>query len=325
MRIDLVIDAACPSTQADAPAARYLALERFIARGEPWELDAGDLVSTVRALFALPPDQHLPAAALSLLGEDIDPGSDDWLRLEPVHFEAGHARVTLVPLPTRDLEPAETQALQEALAPHLAACGYEFVADRSHRWYLRSHQPLALRTQPPRACAGLLDETHLPAGPDGAALRRLSTEAQMLLHALPVNEAREASGKLAVNGIWPWGNGRMTPLPRSRYTRVYSDDPLVRGIGRASGARAGTLPDDAVRMLAESSPDDNLLTVCSLETTPLATVEAKWALPLAQELSAGRAEEIGLVLAGAAPARAARVTRRHLRRWWRRSRPLAHA
>ena len=47
--------------------ARHLALERFIARGEPWELDAGDLVSTLRALFELPPDQHLPAAALNAI------------------------------------------------------------------------------------------------------------------------------------------------------------------------------------------------------------------------------------------------------------------
>src|SRR5690606_1318395 len=188
-------------------------------------IDASDLPSCLAALFALPPGTALPLAALSLLGEGIDPGSDDWLRLDPVHLRADGVRLLLVPLPPGDIDPAEPAAVQDALAPLLAQSDHELVAAR-HHWYLRSSRRLDLRTDPPPRTAGTIDERQLPQGVDGAAMRRLVTEAQMLLHALPMNEAREAGGKLSINALWPWGSGPLVPLARSRYSHVFSDDPV---------------------------------------------------------------------------------------------------
>ena len=47
----------------------------------------------------------------------------------------------------------------------------------------------------------------LPAGRDGAQIRKLTNELQMLLHEHPVNIRRAARGLAPVNSIWLWGFG----------------------------------------------------------------------------------------------------------------------
>jgi hypothetical protein len=324
MKIDFVIDAACaPQPAADA-AARPATLERWIARGDPIPFDATDIESCMQALFDLPRGRGLPAAPLSLLGDGIEPGSAEWLRLDPVHLRADRSRLLLVPLAQGDITPAESEMLQAALEPHFAQSGHALVAGGSQRWYVRSSRPLALHTQPPAACAGALDEQHLPSGADGAAFRRLVTEAQMLLHGLPMNEAREASGKLPVSGFWPWGNGRMPAIGRSRYTHACSDDPLVRGIARASGAEAAALPPDLAG-LAHMPPDAWLLLHCSTANTPLSAIERRWIGPLEKRVEAAAVTQLRLLLLLSARSIARSITRRQLRRWWRRTKPLVHA
>jgi hypothetical protein len=324
MKIDLVIDARCPS-QPGRSEARYAVLERLLARGDPLTLDATRLEHCLQVLFGIARSQPLPAAALSLLGDGIDPGEDFWVRLDPVHLRAERSRLRLVLLPPGDIASHEAEALRAALAAHLAQEGYALLAPHAQRWYLRTPRPLELFTQPPDECAGALDERHLPAGADGAAMRRLITEAQMLLHELPVNEAREAAGKLAVNGAWPWGGGAALALAPSRYTHAFSDDALVRGLARASGAQAEPLPDAAARLPAGIPPQSALLVVCSAAETPLADVERRWARPLAEAVEADRAAELRLVLITAERVLARSLARGSLRRWWRRSRPLHHA
>ena len=324
MRIDFVIDAACsPQPAADAEA-RPATLERWIARGDPVPLDATDIESCLQALFDLSRGRRLPAAPLSLLGDGIEPGGDEWLRLDPVHLRADRSRLLLVPLPQDDITPAEAEMLQAALEPHFAQSGHALVAAASRRWYMRSPRPLQLHTQPPAACAGALDERHLPSGTDGAAFRRLVTEAQMLLHGLPMNEAREASGKLPVSGFWPWGNGCMPAIGRSRYTHACSDDPLVRGLARASGAEVAALPADPAG-LARMPPDAWLLLHCSTANTPLAEIERRWTGPLEERIQAGAVTELRLLLLLSDRSVARSITGRQLRRWWRRGKRLVHA
>jgi hypothetical protein len=324
MKIDLVIDASFPPSQP-AGEARHPALERLIARGDAFMLEATDLPSCLAALFALPHGAPLPMAALSLLGDGIDPGSDDWLRLDPVHLRADRARLLLMPLPPGDITPAEADAMHDALAPLLAPAGHELVRGDPQRWYLRFGYTLDLRTEPPPRTAGTLDQEQLPQGHDGAPVRRLVTEAQMLLYALPMNEAREAQGRLSVNAVWPWGNGRLVALGPSRYSHACSDDPIVRGIARAAGAEAAPLPPDAERLVATLPAASTLLAVCRAADGSLAEVVQHWSAPLASLLRRGHIEELRLVLIGANRLLARRVSRNHLRRFWRRSRRLRDA
>ena len=97
----------------------------------------------------------------------------------------------------------------------------------------------------------------------GAARRRacrqsagdaLLNEAQMVLHAHPVNEAREARGEPAVNSLWLWGAGRAARRAR-RWQSVAADDPAVLGARGLAGARQRALPRSAQEWL-ERLPED---------------------------------------------------------------------
>ena len=324
MKFDLVIDATCVPRDRAQPK-RLAALEMLLARGDAFPFDATDLESCLRVLFGIAREPALPTAALSLLGDGLDPAAGYWLRLEPVHLRADRTRLLLVALPPNDIAPAEADALRTALAPHLAREGYELHRGTLERWYVRAPRRLDLHTQAPQACVGALDERHLPSGTDGASLRRLVTEAQMLLHALPVNEAREANGKLAVNGVWPWGGGSMIAIGGSHFSHAFSDDPIVRGMARASGAHASPLPRAAEDLIACPADRGDALVVCTTASDSLADIERRWVAPLAQELRRGRMTALRLVLIGREGANARRIARNHLRRWWRRSRPLDDA
>ena len=118
----------------------------------------------------------------------------------------------------------------------------------------------------------------------------LLNEAQMLLHAHPVNEAREARGELAINSLRLWGAGRAPGSAHCRWQSVTADDPAVRGAARLAGARHRPLPTSAQEWL-DRLPE---------EGRHLALLDARQA--------AGRA---GAALVRAAARRAARRAHRH--------------
>lgn len=322
MRIDLVIaaDRHAPIATNEPQAARLPLLEKLLARGEPWELgDWHDLASCLRALFRVP-DDPLPIAALGLLGAGIEPGSHHWLRLDPIHLRAEHSRLRLVALPDDCLGDEEARTLVAALAPHFAAEDAELIAVRPQQWYLRSPRRLAAPAGCPRRCEGVLDEHVLPAGEDGAYWRRLITEAQMLLHDSPLNERREAQGKLPINGVWPWGSGAKPTIEAAGYGRAYADDAWIQGLARASGAQPHPLPADAAAI--GEARADMLLVVKAGPARSLHDIEQTWLAPVAAELEHARAAELRLALVAGGTTVARRLTRRHLHRWWRRRRPL---
>ena len=133
MKIDLVIDAHCPPQPGDGEE-RHAVLERLVARGDAFTLQASSLEDCLRVLFGIAREEPLPAAALSLLGDGIDPGDAYWVRLDPVHLRAERAGLRLVVLPPGDLEADEADALRGALAPHLAQERYALVAPQPQRW-----------------------------------------------------------------------------------------------------------------------------------------------------------------------------------------------
>ena len=131
-----------------------------------------------------------------------------------------------------------------ALDRHFAPEGVRFAAPRPTRWYMRLERPPDAEFQPPGGAAGRGAGGALPAGNEGSLWRRRMNEAQMVLHAHPVNQAREARGELAVNSVWFWGAGEPGPIPRRRFDEVVADDPLVRALARRGGARVRDLAED---------------------------------------------------------------------------------
>ena len=298
MHCELVV----PGLFAAAGAqARLPALELLLARGRLKDGEPQSLEEWLAEAFGLD-DGPLPAGALSLLALGRDPGERSWSRADPVHLRVLRDRLALVPAGAFEIAAGESAALCDALSRHFAPL--EFVPVDAGCW-----------------CASLDEGT--PA---------LLNEAQMLLHAHPVNEAREARGEPAVNSLRLWGGGPAPRVPPCGWQSVSAGDPLVRGLARAAGARHLSLPSAAGEWLERAPEEGRHLVVLDALRLPLAlgdagasraaleALEHGWFAPLLAALRAGR---VGMVTVHVPDAAASFETvRADLRRIWRRPRPL---
>lgn len=299
------------------------ALSLLLGRGR--RRPAAPLDRWLAAAFGLTPP--LPAAPLRLLGDGGSPGSDCWICLDPVHWRLEERSVVLADPAELELDAKEDQALRQSLAPLLADFG-EIRAPARGRWYLRLASDPKLETRDLTTALGQAVDPAAPAGADGPAWRRLLAEAQMQLHAHPVNQAREAEGRPTVNSLWPWGAGRL-PTPAAKpATTLLSDDPLLQGLGRQAGLTAGPLPATLpaiatptlvhLHQLARPVAGHDALAWREV----LAGLDAAWLGPALAALGQGRLRQLRL-LAGGERHVEVELRRRDLWRFWRRPLPLA--
>ena len=85
----------------------------------------------------------------------------------------------------------------------------------------------------------------MPAGRDGARVRSLVNEIQMLLHEHPVNAARLARRQPVINSVWLWGIGSLEKVFPARLPPLYTDDAWLAGLWRLHGAAARSLDEFA--------------------------------------------------------------------------------
>jgi len=288
-------------------ATRCAALELLLARGRSRAAPAQRLEGWLQEAFQLD-EGSFPAGALTLLGCGGEPGEASWARGDPVHLRVMRDHAVLIPF--LNLSQEEADALRDALNRHFP--GLDVSTCQPSRWCLRFSE-MAEADNP-------LDV----AGREVAPLRsvaRFLTEAQMVLHEHPVNEAREARGEAAVNSLWLWGAGRATSA-RSSWHSVAADDPAVLGAARLAGARHRPLPLSA-RDWLERLPEDgrHLAVLDALRTTPqnemLGELERDWFEPLLAALRAGRVGMVSVHVPDAAEALSFETIRADLRRFWR--------
>lgn len=264
----------------------------------------------------------LPAAALRALAPGDHPGEAEWLCLDPVRLRF-EERSLIVDDPRRlRLDDEEAQAFAVSLAPTFAELG-RLVVLTPNTWNLRlSAGAPAFQALPEtigRPAPVLpLDAAHAP-------WRHAVSEAQMLLHAHPVNRAREAAGRPTVNSLWPWGGGRLSPLASaSTHDALWSDDPVAQGIARLLKIEGGPLPDgfgsSAARnpLAVEDSLEQPARTGDALAwREQLARLEANWLLPALEALRAGRLDALRLLVPGDLAAAELHVSRSDLWKFWR--------
>ena len=224
------------------------------------------------------------------------------LRADPVHLRPDLDAARLFDASHFALSREEAAAMAAALDRHFAPEGVRFEAPRPARWYARLERQPDAEFHPPGGAAGRGAGGALPAGKEGSLWRRRMNEAQMVLHAHPVNQAREARGELAVNSVWFWGTGEPGPVPRPRFDEVVADDPLVRALARRSGARVRDLAEDpatagdpSVRRLVAPGPGC-LRAVLGRDVESwrreLLDVEERWFRPLADAVTTGRIRKV---------------------------------
>jgi len=269
--------------------------------------------------------------AAALLGGTDGPGEQKVARwiATPVQLRATHTQVLLEHFGLLALAPAEQTLLAAEFArtfgPSLS------LAPLPSGDFLLTTPDLAapLTTEPARGAGGEVTAS-LPQGAAAGPLRRLVTEIEMWLHALPLNEARAQRGEPRVTALWPWGACGGTRRPEVRRAAdvppAFGRDPWLAGLWHLQGSASRALPQrlDAVlgagaeravvvaevgRELQRSHPD----TVADA----VARLDERFVFPAWRALASGELARLTLVVSDL------RVQLGRGGRWrlWRRARP----
>jgi len=318
-----------PGLFAAPGALRLPSLELLLARGRCTSAGSQGVEAWLQEAFELD-DEPLAAGALALLGANGEPGERFWVRADPVHLRLMRDRLVLVPAPALHIQRDEAQALCETLNLHFSAQLGLQVLD-AERWVASPAGEFVVDAKPPLELAGRDVAAALP-----RATSKLLNEAQMVLHAHPVNEARESRGEAPVNSVWLWGAGRLPAVSSKRWQSVTAGDPLALGLARAANARHRPLPASATAWLDRAPEEGRHLVVLDALRAPLALeetgeyqerlaeLERAWFAPLLAALRDGRIGMVTIHVPDAAECLAYETIRGDLRRFWRRPRALEH-
>ncbi len=304
------------------------ALQKLIRRGsvqevrhsqqgpEAWRLQLLDLLG-------LQADRWHASPPVEWLGQGGEPQSGSWLGAEFVHLEVGSQSTLFQRIEALALDDAE--ALVDALRSELRFPGIEVLApprrQQTTQLFLHSDNPVEAVCFPADFAAATELRDVLPRGSDGPLLRRLLTEAQMVLHDHPVNARRERRGLRRVNAIWLTGLGESDGLRPLLLPRIASDDIYLKGLCRLHGMQIERVPDSAFDVLNTRDPGLVALLVAESDdaSTALGMLERNWFAPLIGALEKGRLSAVELAL----DHHRVHLDRSGLRRFWRRGRLLS--
>jgi hypothetical protein len=146
------------------------------------------------------------AAAARDAGLAVDAGSG-WGLLTPTHWHVGRDQVSLADPAGLDLGEDEARTLHGALEPLFEDIGWHLHWRGPTRWFVDHPSLAALPTASIDRVIGRNVDLWLHEHPGLRLVRRLQSEAQMLLYVHPLNEAREARGLQPVNSFWLSGTG----------------------------------------------------------------------------------------------------------------------
>lgn len=316
---------------------RLPALETLLSRADRRHGYGDTIEEVLRGLFELD-DGPLPVAALSYLADSEAEAADReiadywWMRVDPVHLQAGQAQLILFGEWMLQVSRQEADHLMQAFNEMYREEGWRFYAPVPHRWYLRldrQRQP-QLSTTPLLSVTGRDINRFLPAGTDGLRWHGILTEMQMLLHGHAVNRARMEQDRAMINSVWCWGEGCLPASVGTGWNDVWSAEPLSTGLARLAGVAHHAPVADAGQWLQQCTGSRPLVVLDALLqhwmegdvvgwVAAVQALERQWFVPLKQALAAGKLSSLTLVPCNGA---GYTVTGSGLRRFWRRKQPL---
>lgn len=298
------------------------ALAHLLARGRrrPWQ------GPTFARLFGL---AQWPEAALRRHGRGLNAGGH-WLCLDPIAFELRRDGVFLQDPARLALTTAESAALQEAVAPLFARWGRLATSAAGH-WELALSCPLLFATQPLPERIGQAMPVEYPPGEQARAFRHALAEAQMVLHAHPVNRARDAAGLPLAASLWPWGEGALPEPFTPPFETVMGDDPALIGLARLLGmalsppaAHFSSWRGRTLIVLDALASPARALDAHAWRAT-LTALERDWFIPIEKAWRQGRIDRLELFVSDGGNRTGFHLVLRARDRWrfWRRNHPLA--
>lgn len=169
--------------------------ERLLAQSMGW----GDL-----------PDGTLPWAAwqAQARGIPVAPGQA-WGLLSPCHWLMGRETLTLIDPDELQLTELEARTLLDVLRPWFEEEGWTLAYATPTRWYAAHPSLGSLPTASLDRVIGRNPDVWMPDHPQARLIKRLQNEVQMLMYEHPLNEQRQAEGRLSVNSFWLSGTGSL--------------------------------------------------------------------------------------------------------------------
>lgn len=252
------------------------------------------------------------------------------MRADPVCLVPGHHSLVLSASETLQLDPEEVEALIHLLNDFVQDEGMRFESATPYHWYLALDEDPQITTT---AYAQLVDQSVNQALPEGVGARRWHTflaEIQMLLHQWPGNLQRQLANRPMVNSLWFWGGAAFVgqPVLSGNWDELWSDDTVLMALAHATGVPRHDMVDTTAALLAQSPAGGRLL--IQINDGPqlhwdddyeawLTYITQDWLIPIGEALRQGQVERLTIhTLEGQFS-----LTRKQLRRWWRRNRPLA--
>ncbi|MWL86794.1 hypothetical protein [Cupriavidus sp. SW-Y-13] len=306
-----------PRETHDDPYLRSLPQERWLAARAG--LDA--------AQVATAPYMRLADRAAGGLPSEAEEGAG-WACLQPVHIHAARDHLVLLHPDQIEIRAEEAEALRAAVADLLDEAGIRLDAPQPARWYVPENTFGELLATTPVRATGRNIDIWMQAGARARDWRRFQNEIQMTWHGHPVNEAREAEGRLPVNSVWLHGGGRVQTVRKLADT-VLSDDPYLIGLALAGGSQVGPQPArfadlgtsdgqaDSVLTLLDSATEAHIAADWGLWLERMHALDAEWFQPVLDALTAGQIQSATFVLGGENHFAEFTVTRADLRKFWR--------
>lgn len=302
---------------------RYPAIESFLSRCDVLTHRHTSTAGWICAAFGVKRRPDWPVGAIVAHAHEKQDTDMYWLCADPVHLAVDRDSLVLQPQSQLQLSKSESLAIFTTLESHFATADLRLVhVDTGHWCFGTPHRP-HLVTSDLELVEGRNVNDVLPSGQDGSVWQRYITEAQMILHDHPVNAARESRGDRVANSLWLWGGG-VVPDANKCFDRMSVDDPLLREIGKLSGAHMSKSPDASIEFCETGnnfaefparriSDDDDVLE----------RLESNWMAPVWHALRTGKLDKVTLVLRLSGAMIECSCERKVRRRFWKRRHPLA--
>ena len=308
---------------------RLPALETLLSRGNAADSSCEHEPAWLCERFGVQKQTDWPVAPLAFAGDGGEPGAANWLCADPVQLRLHNDGLVLMAPETLEISEDESHELTGALNRQFEAEGFVFHAQHPRRWYVKLPQAPNIRTVTLKQAIGRDVNCLLPEGEERLRWHRIFNEVQMLLHAHPVNAAREDRGVAVVNSLWFWGGGTLSGSS-SNFDAMQSDDPLAVGLARLAGIISAPLPvgggfaagNNTLVELQDAEHEFMRGNVAGWRHA-LESLETLWFAPLYDGLRSGRIGKV--VVATVADGRSHEWSVTRCARWqvWKRPRPLA--
>lgn len=259
--LNVLVPGLLQAVRACRTSDNYPVLKKLINRGAKNALQNDSFETVAFSMFNFQPSgsQSLPVAAVSYYGI-TDQRPEGWcLRIDPAHLEPRLTKLYLIAGRLLEVTRDEADSLTAVIQGLYQDQGWRVYALDSDQWYLIVPNDPGLITTPIARAIGKDVDTLLPAGADESLWHARMNEIQMAFHTSPINAIREAQSRYTINTIWPWGSGELPDLTESVWRRVWSNEPLTRGLAKLSNSNLHSSPKDADELIRDLTSGSDLL------------------------------------------------------------------